>query len=162
MFAFTLGAHHGVHGFLQVVLQLCEKLIHGLGEFSRRHALPARGGGNKTDTLKWSSDIMDLKNTTQPQKSLCSLESIKYSYCERKPTDSIDFWFCLLAKAPQTKDSLIMLPGVKYHTQEERETERKKNLNIVVILLFSFPLHYIKTTFCCVLTTHTLVVSLGY
>lgn len=82
-------------------------------------------GGNKTDTLKWSSDIMDLKNTTRPQKSLCSLESIKYSYCEIKPTDSIDFWFCLLAKAPQTKDSLIMLPGVKYHTQEERETGEK-------------------------------------
>lgn len=149
MFAFTLGAHHGVHGFLQVVLQLCEKLIHGLGEFSRRHALPARGGNNKTDTLKWSSDIMELKNTTHPQKSLCSLESIKYSYCERKPRDSIDFWFCLLAKAPQTKGSLIMLPGVKYHTQEERETE-KINLNVVVILslFFHIALHKNNILLC--------------
>lgn len=58
---------------------------------------------------------MDLNNATHPQKSLCSLESIKYSDCERKPTKSIDFWFCLLAKAPKTKDSLIMLLGVKYH-----------------------------------------------
>lgn len=161
MFAFTLGAHHGVHGFLQVVLQLCEKLIHGLGEFSRRHALPARGG-NKTDTLKWSSDIMDLKNTTQPQKSLCSLESIKYSYCERKPTDSIDFWFCLLAKAPANKGQSDYVTRGQISHSGRTGNWRKKNLNIVVILLFSFPLHYIKTTFCCVLTTHTLVVSLGY
>lgn len=27
---FTLGAHHGVHGFLQVILQFSEELIHGL------------------------------------------------------------------------------------------------------------------------------------
>lgn len=51
MFAFTLGAHHGVHGFLQVVLQLSEKLIHGLGEFGRCHALPARGGGGQKRRL---------------------------------------------------------------------------------------------------------------
>lgn len=30
VFALTLGAHHGVHGFLQVVLQFGEELIHGL------------------------------------------------------------------------------------------------------------------------------------
>lgn len=42
VFAFTLGAHHGVHGLFQVILQLRQELIHGLGELSSSHALPAK------------------------------------------------------------------------------------------------------------------------
>ena len=40
VFAFTLGAHHGVHGLLQVILQLGQELVHGLGELSGSHSLP--------------------------------------------------------------------------------------------------------------------------
>lgn len=45
--ALTLGAHHSVHSFLQVILQFGEELIHRLGKFRLRHALPEGGAGKQ-------------------------------------------------------------------------------------------------------------------
>lgn len=49
VFAFTLCTHHSVHGFLQVILQFGEELIHGLGELSCCHTLPAREQNRLSD-----------------------------------------------------------------------------------------------------------------